>query len=45
MAITVEVVPDFSRFRRSTVEEVIAETGCSEQVAEALIERFTVLPG
>lgn len=45
MAITVEVVPDFSRFRSATVEEIVAETGCSEQVAEAMLENFTVLPG
>ena len=44
MAITVDVVPDLSRFRTATVEEIIAETGCSEQVAEALLERFNVLP-
>jgi hypothetical protein len=45
MAITVDVKPDFSRFRTATAEEIIAETGCSEQVAEAMLEHFTVLPG
>lgn len=45
MAISMKVVPDFSAFRTATVEEIVAETGCSEQVAEAMLERFTVLPG
>lgn len=44
MAITVDVVPDLSRFRTATADEIIAETGCSAQVAEALLERFIVLP-
>lgn len=44
MAITVEVKPDFSAFRTATAADIVAETGCSEQVAEALLERFTILP-
>lgn len=45
MAIKVEVKPDFSAFRNVTAEQIVAEVGCSEQVAEAIVERFIVLPG
>ena len=47
MAITVDVIarPDFSLFRPVTAEDIIAETGCSPEVAEAMLEHFTVLPG
>lgn len=44
MPISVEVKPDFSAFRTPTVEDIVAETGCSAQVAEAMLEHFTVLP-
>lgn len=44
MAITVEVKPDFSKFRTPTAADIVAEIGCDEVMAEAFLEHFTVLP-
>ena len=45
MPITVDVDPNFSAFRTPTIADIVAATGCSEQVAEAMLEHFIVLPG
>jgi hypothetical protein len=44
MAITVEVKPDFSAFRTPTAQEIVDEIGCDPVIAEAFLERYTVLP-
>lgn len=44
MAISVEVKPDFSAFRTPTVQDIVAEVGCDEVIAEAFLEHYTVLP-
>ena len=44
MAIMVQVKPDFSAFRQASVSAVMAEVGCDEATAEALLEHFVVLP-
>lgn len=45
MAISIDIVPNFKAFRTPTAADIVAATGCSEQVAEAMLEHFVVLPG
>jgi hypothetical protein len=44
MAISIEVKPDFSAFRMPSVEDIVAEIGCDEATAQAILEHYTVLP-
>lgn len=44
MAITIEVKPDLSAFREARVAEIVEAIECSQVTAQALLEKFWVVP-
>lgn len=44
MAISIDVVPNFSAFVNPTAEEIAVAVGCDEVTALAFLDNFVVLP-